>query len=357
MRSRKTTSQKRTAKRRVVGVVAKALVAAALVCGFTASGYYVWHDYQEKASATAEHLTIVREVVTEPDPSDNAEGIDEALLRRIDFDSLKATNDEVSRWLYVPDTGIDGVVMQESTVGWYQYNLYSMYKRYNGCGEFLIPAYRADIEDARLMILGHRMNNYNGEWMFSQLPNRWGDVEGAQEYPYVYVYDGEKATRYRVWAALDAWASDEVYDMPYEIGSDDYAALLEHVASNARYQIGEAPTRNENTLMLSTCNRNNGGALMRFSVWCVPDVAYYYDTETLVDVSDQVGHDAWKKANDEAADAAIADARQRAAEAAKQKAQAQAVVNVQATPSGSPTGDTRTSESAVGADGASSDNR
>lgn len=349
MRQRRTGCRKKTAKRRVGAAVVKGVVAIALVCGFTASGYYVWHDYQEKASAEAEHLTIVREVVTEPDPSDNTEGIDEALLRRVDFDSLKATNDEVSCWLYVPGTGIDGVVMQESTVGWYQYNLYSMYKRYNGCGEFLIPAYRADVEDARLMILGHRMNNYNGEWMFSQLPNRWGDVEGAQEYPYVYVYDGEKATRYRVWAALDAWASDEVYDMPYEIGSDDYAALLEHVADNARYQIGAAPTRDENTLMLSTCNRNNGGALMRFSLWCVPDVAYYYDTETLVDVSDQVGHDAWRKANDEAADAAIADAK-RAAEAA--------AAGAQATSSGTAiAADTRAAESVDGTDDASSDSQ
>lgn len=349
--------QKKSAKRRVASVICRALVAVALVCGFTASGYYVWHDYQEKASAEAEHLTIVREVVTEPDASDNPEGIDEALLRRVDFDSLKATNDEVSRWLYVPGTDIDGVVMQEQTVGWYRYNLYSMYRRYNGCGEFLIPAYRADVEDARLMILGHRMNNYNGEWMFSQLPNRWGDVEGAQEYPYVYVYDGEKATRYRVWAALDAWASDEVYDMPYEIGSDDYAALLEHVAGNARYQMGAAPTRDENTLMLSTCNRNNGGTLMRFSLWCVPDVAYYYETETLVDVSDQVAHDAWRKANDEAADAAIADAK-RAAEAAalKEKARAEAAaIHAQATSSATgDAADARTTESVAGTGDASS---
>lgn len=328
MKARK---KKKSKASRIAATLGKALVAVACVCGLVGCGYYVWHDYQQKAAADAAHLTVIREVVCEPEEG-SADGIDEALLRRIDFDSLKATNDEVSRWLYVPNTDIDGVVMQEQKVGWYRYNLYSMYRTYNGCGEFLIPAWSTmdTTEDARLMILGHRMNNYNGEWMFSQLPNRWGDVEGATEYPYIYVYEADHATRYRVWAALDAWASDEVYDMPYELGSDDYAEMLVHVAANARYQIGSAPTADENTLMLSTCNRPNGGALMRFSLWCVPDEAYYYDTETLVDVADEQATAAWKKDNDQAADAAIAKARAKAAVADIQAAAAAATDQTQA---------------------------
>ena len=290
--------------RRVLGVV----LAIAAVLAMAYGVWYVGHDASEKKDADDEVSDVAQEVVQEvvQEPArDDAErfGIDENLLRRIDFNSLIAENADATRWMYVPGTKIDAPVMQERTVNQYFYNLKGLNKTYNGCGAFLVPAEPKNEDgslpdDARLLILGHRMNSYNGEWQFSNLPTRWGTVQGASDYPYVYIYYPDHSERWRVWAGLDAWESDEIYDIPYELGSDKYGEMIQHVAANARYSVGDTPDKNTRILMMSTCNRPNGGALMRFVLVSVPDAAYYYDSGTYVDKDDERAYNAWAKAVD-----------------------------------------------------------
>lgn len=285
------------------------------------TGWYLWQDAQRMDDNAEEIQTIAEQVVGEPTETPT-EAMDENLLRRIDFNALQAINTDATRWIYVPNTAIDSQVMQEQTVGHYEYDLKSIYRRYNGCGTFLVPAAVRDsngnaIDDAHTLLLGHRMNNYNGEWQFSNLPTRWGSIDGANEYPYVYIYYPDHAERWRVWVGVDAWESDMIYDMPYELGSDGYQKLIDHVASIARYQAVSAPDKDTRTLMLSTCNRPNGGALMRFVLACVPDAEYYYDSQTYVDMSDTHAEEQWKEANasvESAKRIAVQDAR-RGAEA------------------------------------------
>lgn len=284
------------------------------------TGWYLWQDAQRMDANAEETQTVAEQVVKAPDAP--TEGMDENLLRRIDFNALQAINKDATRWMYVPNTAIDSQVMQEQTVGHYEYDLKGIYRRYNGCGTFLVPAAVRDsagnaIDDAHMLLLGHRMNNYNGEWQFSNLPTRWGAIDGANAYPYVYIYYPDHAERWRVWAGVDAWASDMIYDMPYELGSDDYQKLIDHVASIARYQTVSAPDKDTRTLMLSTCNRPDGGALMRFVLACVPDAEYIYDSQTYVDMSDAHAEAQWKEANasvESAKRIAVQDA-QRGAEA------------------------------------------
>lgn len=300
------------------GVRIGAVLLVIAVCA-VGTWMYLSHDKAQMEDNADDIIEVAEQVVEEPEPT---EGFDENLLRRIDFASLQAINGDATRWMYVPGTAIDSYVMQEQTVGHYEYDLKSIYRRYNGCGSFLVPAPVRDsegnaIDDAHTLLLGHRMNNYNGEWQFSNLPTRWGSIEGANEHPYVYLYYGDHSERWRVWAAVDAWDSDMIYDMPYEIGSEKYQSLLDHIASTARYQAVSAPDNETRTLVLSTCNRPNGGALMRFALVLVPDASYYYDSGEYVDASDAHAEEVWKEANADAEEAkriAVQDA-QRAADA------------------------------------------
>lgn len=275
-------------------------VGLALVIASVTVGGCLWY-LAENSAERSEAVEQVAEVATdvsakEPEP---VEAMDANLLRRIDFASLQSVNTDATRWMSVPGTAIDSYVLQEQQVGRYRYDLTNIYGRYNGSGSFLVPAATRDDagnlpDDAHTLILGHRMNSYNGEWQFSELPTRWASAEGASAHPYVYIYHGDRAERWRVWAGMDAYASDEIYDIPYELGSEDYGEMLGHVRSSARYLVGDAPDKDTRTLFLSTCNRPNGGALMRFALVLVPDATYFYDTGEYVDMSDARAESRWR---------------------------------------------------------------
>ena len=273
-----------------------------------AGSWYIYQDYGKHEADTKVTDELIKTVVKEPEKTEPTGPVgyqsvmDENLLRQIDFGMLTSKNEDATRWMYVPGTAINAAVMQERTVNQYYYNLRGFNKSYNGSGSFLVPAMPKDsdgnlADDAHTLILGHRMNSYNGEWQFSNLPTRWGAAGGAAKYPYVYIYYGDRAERWRVWAGLDVWRSDMLYDIPYEVGSEDYENLISHMQELARYELTAAPDKDTRTLILSTCNRPNGGASIRFALACVPDATYYYDTQTYVDMGDSKAYQKWVEAN------------------------------------------------------------
>lgn len=283
---------KNISRREFVESAATFGILGAIMCG---SGYYLWKESANIESAQAETNQLIQTFVDPPDMSEIVESVDENMFRRIDYDSLKATNSDFSRWLYVPNTAIDDAVMQEPVVDQYFYNLRGFYKQYNGCGQYLIPA-RHDTEtvDAHTLIMGHRMNSYNGEWQFSNLPTRWGDAEGAMEFPYVYLYYQDRSERYRVYAGCDLQSYDSAYKIPWKIGTDEYQGMLDDTFSKARYTLGDAPTKNDQTLFMTTCNYDYTNTHRRFVLVSVLDAEYYYDTDTFVNVGENKRYEKWK---------------------------------------------------------------
>lgn len=233
--------------------------------------------------------------------------VDDALTRRIDFAALKQRNPEVAAWISVPNTGIDDVVMQEQTENVYKYDKTNMDGIWDGEGEFLIPAEPQDAAksaqintaidqqnnthmqgmvsgDARTMILGHSLTGVptSDDWKFTQLPHRWGDKAGASQYKYVYVYTEHGATRYRLVWGSDLNPKQSAYMMPYTLGSDDYAKMLEETKAASRYSLADdgfaEPDRYTRVLMLSTCNYAiDNGDFERFVLTYVPDMTVEYD--------------------------------------------------------------------------------
>lgn len=307
-------------KRKISNKVLSIGIAVFTLGVIVAGGWYIYKDYGQHEDDTKVSEQLIKDVVKEPEKKPEADVkpvgyqsvMDSNLLRQIDFGTLLSQNEDATRWMYVPGTAIDAAVMQEKTVNQYYYDLRGFNKNYNGAGSFLVPASPKDsdvniADDAHTLVLGHRMNSYNGEWQFSNLPTRWGDAASASEYPYIYIYYGDRAERWRVWAGIDAWGSDMLYDIPYELGSEDYESLISHMRELSRYELIEAPDKDTRTLVLSTCNRPNGGAWIRFALACVPDVTYYYETQTYVDMNDNRLYQNWVSANKVEYDANIRD--------------------------------------------------
>lgn len=265
------------------------------VVGMILSAFYVFKVKHEDEKAIKEYDNLVveskvsktskkkKKIVKDEELS----FLDPYLFRNINYDRLKSINSDFDSWLYFPGTSFDYPVVHERYVGSYFYNMKSFYGRYNGCGTPLIPK-SDDGKDFRTLILGHRMINYYGskDYVFSNLPKRWGYKQGGINNRYFYTYEKDRTIKWKLWAAISTTGSDMIYQTPYKEGSEDYDRLLKHCENIARYTIGQRPDSYTPTLMLSTCSRRsddiNAG---RFALVLVPDMIYdkqkveviYYD--------------------------------------------------------------------------------
>lgn len=265
------------------------------VVGMILSAFYVFKVKHEDEKSIKEYDNLVveskvsktskkkKKIVKDEELS----FLDPYLFRNINYDRLKSINSDFDSWLYFPGTSFDYPVVRERYVGSYFYNMKSFYGRYNGCGTPLIPK-SDDGKDFRILILGHRMINYYGskDYVFSNLPKRWGYKQGGINNRYFYTYEKDRTIKWKLWAAISTTGSDMIYQTPYKEGSEDYDRLLKHCENIARYTIGQIPDSYTPTLMLSTCSRRsddiNAG---RFALVLVPDMIYdknkveiiYYD--------------------------------------------------------------------------------
>lgn len=265
------------------------------VVGMILSAFYVFKVKHEDEKAIKEYDNLVveskvsktskkkKKIVKDEELS----FLDPYLFRNINYDRLKSINSDFDSWLYFPGTSFDYPVVRERYVGSYFYNMKSFYGRYNGSGTPLIPK-SDDGKDFRTLILGHRMINYYGskDYVFSNLPKRWGYKQGGINNRYFYTYEKNRTIKWKLWAAISTTGSDMIYQTPYKEGSEDYDRLLKHCENIARYTIGQRPDSYTPTLMLSTCSRRsddiNAG---RFALVLVPDMIYdkqkveviYYD--------------------------------------------------------------------------------
>lgn len=268
------------------------------VVGMILSAFYVFKVKHEDEKAIKEYDNLVveskvsktskkKKKVLKDIKEEELSFLDPYLFRNINYDRLKSINSDFDSWLYFPGTSFDYPVVRERYVGSYFYNMKSFYGRYNGCGTPLIPK-SDDGKDFRTLILGHRMINYYGskDYVFSNLPKRWGYKQGGINNRYFYTYEKDRTIKWKLWAAISTTGSDMIYQTPYKEGSEDYDRLLKHCENIARYTIGQRPDSYTPTLMLSTCSRRsddiNAG---RFALVLVPDMIYdkqkveviYYD--------------------------------------------------------------------------------
>ena len=212
------------------------------------------------------------------DPIEVSEEYLARLQRRVDFDSLLAINPDADSWLWIPDTNVDYYVMHEQKTDVYEYLWKDIYHQSNGTGSLLRVHVPADQDDAHLLIFGHRMSRR--DLMFANLVD-WRDEEFAKTHQYVMMYYPDHSECWKVWTASNVQGTSDVYKVPFELGSQKYQNLLDYTAQLGSYQLVPQPNKNTRTLYLSTCDKAMGNQDTRFIVVCVPDIFYYYDTQTL----------------------------------------------------------------------------
>lgn len=244
--------------------------------------WYVWAEYQYFKAEEEMNIELQEDVITEPEQPDVVVEGDAApeseypsgdvhLLRTIDWDALHAINPDICAWIYIPGTVIDFPVLQEQTVGKTFYLNHDYRKRFSYNGSILTPAIPGDVPDAHTLLFGHHM--VNKSVVFGSLPTTFNRKAFADAHPYMYLYYPDRTERWQVWCAVDGHSDNPVYEIPYELGSDDYNGLLSDIDARKRYGCMDRPNQDTRITVLSTCNGRSGGKV-RFYVAYVPSISH-----------------------------------------------------------------------------------
>ena len=115
----------------------------------------------------------------------------------IDFDSLKAINEDVYAWIKVPNTKIDYPIVQSETTDYYLRR--SIYKKYllAGC-IYTNNVNSKDFSDPVTLVYGHNMRN---DTMFNML-HEFEDEKFFNDNEFFYIYLPGRKLTYRILSSL-----------------------------------------------------------------------------------------------------------------------------------------------------------
>jgi len=141
--------------------------------------------------------TTATEVETTTVPPTKAYETDENYKRKIDFNSLKATNPDVIAWIYIPGTVIDyPILWKEYDIEYYLHHDINHKESYYSV--YMDGYSNSDFSTLNNIIYGHHMKD--GQ-MFTDI-TKFKDENFFNEHRMIYIYTPNRTYRLRTFAAL-----------------------------------------------------------------------------------------------------------------------------------------------------------
>lgn len=169
----------------------------------------------------------------------------------IDFNALKAVNEDIYAWIEVPGTIISYAVVQHPTDELF-YNSHNVDKSYYSGGSIFSQTYNTkDFTDPVTVLYGH---NLKSNRMFSQLWN-FADTDFFAENRYIYIYTPEKVYQYEIFAACPC-ASHHLllcYDFEEEESFLTFFDTVHTSTVDTNLADDSFPGTDDRVLVLSTC--------------------------------------------------------------------------------------------------------
>lgn len=181
----------------------------------------------------------------------------------VDFDALRAVNDDVVGWIYCEGTTINYPVVYGETNDVYLRRDYE--GNANTAGSIFIEAQnRADLSDANTILYGHNMADGS---MFAALQS-WRDQAFYDAHPVLWLLTPERDYRLVVFSGYPTSAYSEAYSI--FTGPSD--ALEEYVERAAAQSVFDAPVErgaDARYVLLSTCASAYGADEARYVLHAV----------------------------------------------------------------------------------------
>ena len=264
------TSRKPKKKHTITDAILTIILIAA-VGVFCYAGYNLIHIYLEYKKGVDEYNKIADMVVTEQDPdapaADNGEGdiVDMETLKppmKIDFETLKRSNEDVIGWIYVEaiDTINYPIVSgryepgTENNVNPDYYYLHRTYQgTYNFAGTIFIDHGNAeDFTDCNTVVYGHNMKNGS---MFGMLKHFTSDPDTYNKSKYFWIFTPEAACRYEIISAYTTGAISDTYTL-FKGPGTEFEEYLKMITSKSELAVKTDPQSlsiKDRIVTLSTC--------------------------------------------------------------------------------------------------------
>jgi len=167
--------------------------------------------------------------------------------RTIDFAALKAVNEDVTAWLYCPDTRIDYPIMRATDYDWYLHHLPD--GTYNANGTLFLDYNNPDDFSGRLNIIyGHHMKS--GSMFGSLVGYKQQAYFGEHPYMYLYTEDGN----YRIDLVYGCVVGAGEWRERAFMYEPNLLTLLSYAAYNTTFESEVAYTEEDRFVVLSTCS-------------------------------------------------------------------------------------------------------
>lgn len=228
------------------------LIIAAVILvigGAVYTGYNIYSEYAARMEQeNLSRIAVTTEAVTEKDSAENP----------IDFNALKAKNEDIYAWIKVPGTKVDYPVVQSLQSDEFYLKRSATDKSWVSSGAIYTEMVNTrTFEDRVTLIYGH--NGY-GDTMFTTL-HKFEKADFFNEHEFFYIYTPKSKLTYQIISAFK-------YDNRHIMNSFDFLdnnvfldfenMLLNPVSSNknVRENIDKQLTINDNIVVLSTCITN-----------------------------------------------------------------------------------------------------
>ena len=206
---------KKKNKKIKVGDVLLTLILFVAIGVFSFAAFNLYHIYTEYKKGSDEYNAIAEMAVTEKKPDPDAAtqaktSTDPAVPMTIDFDALKAVNDDVIGWIYVEALeGINYPVVRGVDNSYYLHRTYQ--RNYNFAGTiFADYQNRDDFNDCNTILYGHNMKNGS---MFGLLRRFSSTDETYNKSKYFWIFTPEADYRYEIVSAYITSVSSDTYTL------------------------------------------------------------------------------------------------------------------------------------------------
>lgn len=245
-------------KKKTVGDHLLSLLLIIAVAVFLFAGYKLLRIYQQYKVGTDEYKKIEELAVTEREEETVQEEETIQPPIDVDFDALRAVNEDVVGWIYVEALDISYPIVQGENNDQYLHTTYE--KTYNFAGSIFIDYENSDqFKDPNTIVYGHNMKNGS---MFGTLKKIVS--ENAYETShYFWILTPQHSYRYEIFSAYTAAVGSETYTL-FKMHDEEYGQYLQHMKKNSAIDTGELqPGQMDNIVTLSTCT---GDSSTRFVV-------------------------------------------------------------------------------------------
>ena len=212
-------------------------------------------EYHAVAEATTVQSSEPLEVVEEKkDEEGNLIPEEELTVNppEVDFDALKAINDDVVGWIYVeavPDINYPIVHGKDNET--YLHRTYE--KNYNFAGTIFVDyENKGDFSDCNTIVYGHNMKNGS---MFGKLKQMY-ESEKYKDSKYLWICTPNGKYRYEIFSMQYASVNSDVYTL-FSEHDDQFGAYVEKMAKQSKVNMKtKGLSKDEYVVTLSTCTSN-----------------------------------------------------------------------------------------------------